>query len=48
MSAGDPVTRYAVMPIPADEARSELFEAGPIWIGVEYRLLTDAVAAERT
>jgi hypothetical protein len=45
MSAVDPVTRYSVMPIPADASRTELFEAGPIAIGVEYRLLTDAIAA---
>jgi hypothetical protein len=41
----DHVTRYSVMPIPADETRTELYRAGPISIGVEYRLLTDAVAA---
>jgi len=39
------VTRYDRMPIPPVEARTEWFEAGPIAIGVEYRLLDDAVAA---
>ena len=33
------------MPIPPVEAQTAWFEAGPIRIGVEYRLLTDAVAA---
>jgi hypothetical protein len=39
------VTRYSVMPIPPVEAHTSWFDAGPIRIGVEYRLLTDAVAA---
>jgi hypothetical protein len=39
------VTRYDLMPIPPTEARTEWFEAGPIAIGVEYRLLDDAIAA---
>jgi len=39
------VTRYSVMPIPPVEAQTAWFEAGEIRIGVEYRLLTDAVAA---
>jgi hypothetical protein len=39
------VTRYSVMPIPPVEAHTSWFEAGPIRIGVEYRRLTDAVAA---
>ena len=39
------VTRYSVMPIPPVEAQTAWFEAGPVRIGVEYRLLTDAVAA---
>ena len=39
------VTRYSVMPIPPVEAHTSWFEAGPLRIGVEYRLLTDAVAA---
>jgi hypothetical protein len=41
----DPVTRYDRMPIPPVEERTEWFEAGPIAIGVEYRLLDDAIAA---
>lgn len=39
------VTRYSVMPIPPVEANTEYFEAGAVRIGVEYRLLTDAIAA---
>jgi len=39
------VTRYSVMPIPPVEAHTTWFEAGALRIGVEYRLLTDAVAA---
>jgi hypothetical protein len=39
------VTRYSVMPIPPVEAQTAWFEAGAVRIGVEYRLLTDAVAA---
>jgi hypothetical protein len=34
-----------VMPIPPVEAHTRWFEAGPLRIGVEYRVLTDAVAA---
>jgi len=41
----DGVTRYDLMPIPPVEARTTWFEAGPIAIGVEYRLLDDALAA---
>lgn len=41
----DGVTRYEVMPIPPVEAQTEYFDAGPIRIGVEYRLLNDAIAA---
>jgi hypothetical protein len=33
------------MPIPPVEAHTRWFEAGAVRIGVEYRLLTDAVAA---
>lgn len=40
-----PFTRYDQMPLDPVEAQMELFEAGPIAIGVEYRLLTDAIAA---
>jgi len=39
------ITRYSVMPIPPVEAHTAWFDAGPLRIGVEYRLLTDAVAA---
>ena len=38
------ITRYDVMPIPPIEAHTEWFEAGVLRIGVEYRLLTDAIA----
>ena len=40
------VTRYSVMPIPAIAEREASFRAGPIRVGVEYRLLTDAIAAD--
>ena len=43
----DHVTRYDVMPIPPVEANTEWFEAGILVIGVEYRLVTEAVAAAR-
>lgn len=39
------VTKYDIMPIPPIEAHSEKFEAGPVTIWVEYRLLDDAIAA---
>jgi hypothetical protein len=39
------ITRYDLMPIPPVEAQTEYFDAGAITIGVEYRLLTDAIAA---
>ena len=39
------VTRYSVMPIPAVAEHEESFEAGAVRVGVEYRLLTDAIAA---
>ncbi len=41
----DHITRYDKMPIPPVEAHTEHFEAGAVTFGVEYRLLTDAVAA---
>jgi hypothetical protein len=41
------VTRYDVMPIPPVEAHTEWFAAGPLTIGVEYRLVTEAIAAAR-
>jgi hypothetical protein len=39
------ITRYSLMPIPPIETHTHWFEAGPLRIGVEYRLLTDAIAA---
>lgn len=39
------ITRYSLMPIPPVEAHTHWFEAGGLRIGVEYRLLTDAIAA---
>ena len=39
------VTHYDQMPIPPVEAHTQYFEAGAITLGVEYRLLDDAIAA---
>ena len=39
------ITRYSVMPIPPVEKHTTWFGAGAVQVGVEYRLLTDAVAA---
>ncbi len=39
------VTRYSVMPIPPVEAHTTWFDAGGVRIGVEYRLLNDAISA---
>jgi hypothetical protein len=39
------ITRYSLMPIPPIAAHTNWFEAGGLRIGVEYRLLTDAIAA---
>jgi hypothetical protein len=39
------ITRYDLMPIPPVEAQTEWFDAGALRIGVEYRLLNDAIAA---
>ena len=39
------ITRYDLMPIPALESQTTWFDAGAIRIGVEYRLLSDAIAA---
>ena len=36
-------TRYEVLPIPALMAHTEVFSAGPIQIGVEYRLLNEEI-----
>lgn len=41
----DAITRYDLMPIPPVEAQTEWFDAGGVRIGVEYRLLNDAIAA---
>lgn len=39
------VTRYSVMPIPPVEDHTTWFDAGALRIGVEYRVLDDAIAA---
>ncbi len=39
------VTKYDQMPIPPVERQTEYFDAGAVRIGVEYRLLNDAIAA---
>jgi hypothetical protein len=39
------ITRYDKMPIPPVEGQTEYFDAGAVTFGVEYRLLTDAIAA---
>ena len=36
-------TRYEVLPIPALMAHTEVFSAGPIQLGVEYRLLNEEI-----
>ena len=41
----DPITRYDVMPIPPVEAQTRWFDAGALRIGVEFRLLNEAIAA---
>jgi hypothetical protein len=48
MSVDSHITRYSLMPIPPVEANTEYFDAGPVRIGVEYRLLNDAIAAVET
>jgi hypothetical protein len=40
----DHITRYDRMPIPPVEAQTTWFDLGAVRIGVEYRLLTDAIA----
>lgn len=42
------VTKYDIMPIPPVAEQSECFEAGPVTIWVEFRLLDDAIAAAHT
>ena len=39
----DHATRYTLMPIPPVEEHTSYFPAGPITIGVEYRLLNDEI-----
>ncbi len=39
------IARYDKMSIPPVAQQTEYFEAGPLTFGVEYRLLTDAIAA---
>jgi hypothetical protein len=39
------ITRYEVMPIPPVESQTTCFDAGAVVIGVEYRLLDEAIAA---
>ena len=39
------ITRYDRMPIPPVEGQTTWIDAGAVKIGVEYRLLTDAIAA---
>ena len=39
------VTAYSVMPIPPVEANTRWFPAGELRIGVQFRLLDDAIAA---
>jgi hypothetical protein len=41
----DHVTRYDRMPIPPVDSQTTWIDAGAVKIGVEYRLLTDAIAA---
>jgi hypothetical protein len=41
----DHITRYDLMPIPPVEKQTRWFDAGQLRIGVEYRLLTDAIAS---
>jgi hypothetical protein len=42
------ITAYSVMPIPPVEANTRWFSAGPLRIGVQYRVLDDAIAAAAT
>ena len=39
----NPATRYSLMPIPPVEEHTSYFQAGPITIGVEYRVLNDEI-----
>lgn len=42
------VTHYDQMPIPPIEAHTRYFDAGVVQVGVEYRLLDDAITAAST
>lgn len=42
------VTTYNIMPIPPIEAQMQRFDVGVVTIGVEYRLLDDAISAAHT
>lgn len=42
------VTTYNIMPIPPIEAQMKRFDVGPVTIGVEYRLLDEAISAAHT
>lgn len=44
----DHITKYEVMPIPPVDSQTVEFRAGPLSIGVEYRLLNEAIAASGT
>jgi hypothetical protein len=44
----DHITRYDLMPIPPIDAHTAWFDAGAVRIGVEYRLLSEAIAAAST
>lgn len=46
--SSDHVTRYDLMPIAPIEAHTSWFDAGRVRIGVEYRLLNQAIAAAST
>src|SRR5262249_29026388 len=41
----DHITRYDQMPIPPIEPHTEYVEAGAVVFGIEYRVLTDEIAA---
>lgn len=45
MSEHRGVTHYDQMPIPPIEAHTRYFDAGVVQVGVEYRLLDDAITA---
>ena len=45
MNVDGHITRYSSMPIPPVESQTEYFDAGAVRIGVEYRLVNDAITA---